>query len=130
MFRPTQDTIKVIDDFNYRSITFYALAFQLIHLSSLILYYGPTTPNASIGFVLIPVRSPLLWESHLISLPLATEMFHFTRFAPRRVTYISICWVAPFGNPRIKALWQLPEAYRSLIRPSSPLTVKASTISP
>lgn len=123
MFRPTQDTISIIENFNYRSITFFALAFQLVHLSSLILYHGPTTPYTSIGFVLIPVRSPLLWESHLISLPLATEMFHFTRFAPRRVTYISICWVAPFGNPRIKALWQLPEAYRSLIRPSSPLTV-------
>ena len=130
MFRPTQDTISIIENFNYRSITFYALVFQLIHLFSLITHYSPTTPNASIGFVLIPVRSPLLWESHLISLPLATEMFHFTRFAPRRVTYISICWVAPFGNPRIKALWQLPEAYRSLIRPSSPLTVKASTIRP
>ena len=31
---------------------------------------------------LIRVRSPLLAESRLISLPLATEMFHFTRFAP------------------------------------------------
>lgn len=82
MFRPTQDTISIIENFNYRSITFYALVFQLIHLFSLITHYSPTTPNASIGFVLIPVRSPLLWESHLISLPLATEMFHFTRLAP------------------------------------------------
>ena len=28
------------------------------------------------------------------------------------------CKVAPFGNPRIKARLQLPEAYRSLPRPS------------
>ena len=103
MFRPTQDTISIIENFNYRSITFYALVFQLIHLFSLITHYSPTTPNASIGFVLIPVRSPLLWESHLISLPLATEMFHFTRFAPRRVTSITASWVAPFGYLRIKA---------------------------
>jgi hypothetical protein len=130
VFRPTQDTNRAIENLNYRSFTFYATLFQVFHLSSLVSRYGPTTPNASIGFVLIPVRSPLLWESHLISLPLATEMFHFTRFAPRRVTYISICWVAPFGNPRIKALWQLPEAYRSLIRPSSPLPAKASTYGP
>src|ERR1035438_10370137 len=29
-------------------------------------------------------------------------------------------WVSPFGNPRIKACLRLPEAYRSLPRPSSP----------
>jgi hypothetical protein len=36
-------------------------------------------------------------------------------------------WVAPFGNLRINAYLQLPEAYRSLSRPSSPLRAKAST---
>ncbi len=34
--------------------------------------------------------------------------------------------VPPFGHPRIKAYWQLPEAYRSLSRPSSALYAKAS----
>ena len=29
-------------------------------------------------------------------------------------------WVVPFGNPRIKGHLHLPEAYRSLSRPSSP----------
>ena len=86
-----------------------------------------TTPITSDRFALIPFRSPLLWESRLIYIPSGTEMFHFPEFAPRRVLYLSIQWVAPFGNPRIKALWQLPEAYRSLIRPSSPLPAKAST---
>ena len=36
-------------------------------------------------------------------------------------------WVSPFGNPRIKASSQLPTAYRSVARPSSPLSAKAST---
>jgi hypothetical protein len=40
---------------------------------------------------------------YLISLPLATEMFHFARFAPRRVTNITASWVSPFGHLRIKA---------------------------
>ena len=31
---------------------------------------------------LIPFRSPLLWESRLISVPMATKMFQFTTFAP------------------------------------------------
>src|ERR1700738_3790682 len=30
-------------------------------------------------------------------------------------------WVAPFGNLGIIARWQLPQAYRSLLRPSSPV---------
>ena len=29
-------------------------------------------------------------------------------------------WVVPFGNPRIKGHLHLPQAYRSLSRPSSP----------
>ncbi len=38
--------------------------------------------------------------------------------------------VSPFGNPRIKACSQLPAAYRSVLRPSSPLSAKASTKCP
>ena len=62
-----------------------------------------STPNASIRFALFPFRSPLLRESRLISFPLVTEMFHFTRFAPFKVICIATYWVAPFGNLRIKA---------------------------
>ena len=62
-----------------------------------------STPNASIGFALFPVRSPLLRESRLISFPLVTEMFHFTRFAPFKVICIATYWVAPFGNLWLKA---------------------------
>ena len=39
-------------------------------------------------------------------------------------------WVSPFGDPRIKACLRLPEAYRSLPRPSSPHGAKASTVHP
>jgi len=39
-------------------------------------------------------------------------------------------WVSPFGNPRIKASSQLPAAYRSVVRPSSPLSAKAFTKCP
>ena len=38
--------------------------------------------------------------------------------------------VAPFGNPRINAPLQLPVAYRSFTRPSSPPYAKASTVCP
>jgi hypothetical protein len=39
-------------------------------------------------------------------------------------------WVAPFGNLRIDGCSHLPVAYRSVPRPSSPLTAKASTKCP
>ncbi len=37
-------------------------------------------------------------------------------------------WVAPFGNRRIKGYSHLPDAYRSVSRPSSPVHAKASTL--
>ena len=42
--------------------------------------YNPSGPK-TLGLGLGPVRSPLLRASHLISLPLGTEMFQFPRFA-------------------------------------------------
>ena len=42
----------------------------------------------------------------------------------------SDCWVVPFGNLGIKDHLHLPQAYRSLSRPSSPPRAKASTRRP
>ena len=39
-------------------------------------------------------------------------------------------WVSPFGHPRINACSQLPAAFRSVPRPSSPPGAKASTECP
>ena len=70
----------------------------------------------------------------LFSSPLPTEMFQFGRFAcqpkGRHAPDRSPERVAPFGHPRINASLQLPAAYRSLARPSSPLHAKASTVRP
>ena len=63
-------------------------------------------------------------------------MFQFPAFAPcglciqPQVTGYEPCRVAPFGNPRIKGCLHLPEAYRSLPRPSSLPRAKASTLRP
>src|SRR5690606_10723747 len=38
-------------------------------------------------------------------------------------------WVSPFGHRRLKACCQLPDAFRRLPRPPSPLTARASTVS-
>jgi hypothetical protein len=88
-------------------------------------------------FGLFPVRSPLLGKSLLFSLPRGTKMFQFPRLPPRlgpkpkaTVTPHHRCGVAPFGNPRITACSQLPEAYRRAPRPSSALCPKASACCP
>ena len=84
-------------------------------------------PYNSVGSVciynrLLPVRSPLLRESRLISFPRVTEMFQFARFAFQ--TYVFSLkypkgWVSPFGDRGINALLPTPprfsQAYTSFI---------------
>ena len=67
-------------------------------------------------FSLIRVRSPLLTESLLFSLPAGTEMFHFPAFPPRtlcvqmRVTrsHEASGGVSPFGHPGITVRLSTP----------------------
>jgi hypothetical protein len=84
---------------------------------------SPTTPTMQRPpaithdrFSLIRVRSPLLTESLLFSLPVGTEMFHFPTF-PLPALYIQAGvtgspkgpgGVSPFGNPRITARLSAP----------------------
>ena len=85
-------------------------------------------------FSLFRVRSPLLTESLLFSLPVGTEMFHFPTF-PLPALYIQagITGSSPAGFPHSeilgsKSVYRLPEAYRRLLRPSSAPNAKASTV--
>ena len=87
---------------------------------------------------LVRFRSPLLAESRLMSVPPATEMFQFAGFASRTYEFSAgyppksprAGWVAPFGDPGINDRSHLPRAFRSVPRPSSPLSAKASTRCP
>ena len=62
------------------------------------------------------------WGNHILfSLPAGTKMFQFPALAPCISTVSGKSRrVVPFGNLRIKGHLHLPEAYRSLSRPSSP----------
>ena len=83
--------------------------------------YNPRYASPHTGFGLFPVRSPLLGESLLFSLPTGTKMFQFPAFASSlEDDSPSDCRVVPFGNLWIKGYLLLPIAYRSLSRPSSP----------
>ena len=98
----------------------------------------PTTPEAPkcYGFGLFRVRSPLLSESRFLSFPSGTEMVHFPEFALTRLCIQrAVHEVRSCGFPHSEifgynACVRLPEAYRSLPRPSSPVGAKASTVRP
>ncbi len=101
-------------------------------------HYGPTFQTVPVQLScatgLVRVRSPLLTESRLMSFPPANEMVQFAGFR------LPCLWiqhgmtqkgrVSPFGYPRINVCSQLPTAFRSVPRPSSPLSAKASTKCP
>ena len=68
-----------------------------------------------------------------MSFPPATEMFQFAGFASLAYGFSQgypLGWVAPFGDPGINDRSHLPRAFRSVPRPSSPLSAKASTRCP
>ena len=127
--------------FNFHNISTTGLAPSMTGLSRPFVYIAscccwsadqrrsPTTPIMQRlpaithdRFGLFRVRSPLLTESLLFSLPVGTEMFHFPTF-PLSTLYIQIeitrhysGWVSPFGNPRIKARLTAP---RGLSQPTT-----------
>ncbi len=86
-------------------------------------------------FGLFRVRSPLLTESLLFSLPMGTEMFHFPTFPPTALYIQAEVARHDSGHSRFPyseihgstLVYQLPVAYRRLQRPSSAPGAKAST---
>ena len=78
---------------------------------------GPTTPARPRprGFGLLPVRSPLLRESLLFSLPAGTKMFQFPAFASRFKRDDSLS-----GSQAVCAYPRLFAAYHVLLRLREP----------
>lgn len=93
-------------------------------------------PQSVDWFGLLPVRSPLLRESFLLSSPPGNEMFQFPGLLLHTlcihvwVTVLHHSWVPPFGYHRISACLPLPDAFRRLPRPSSASSAKAFTMRP
>ena len=112
--------------FAYWTFTICGSSFQKILLTACIQCRGPTTPQLrchSHGLGSSPFARHY-WGNHcLFSFPAGTKMFQFPALAPTPSVgdRPSDGRVVPFGNLRIKGYLHLPEAYRSLSRPSSPL---------
>jgi hypothetical protein len=86
------------------------------------------------GFALLPFRSPLLRECSLLLQLLrcfsSLAYLHPAYLIQPGVTGHDPSRVSPFGHLRITVCSRLPEAFRSLPRPSSALGAKASTPCP
>ena len=135
MSRSTWGISRAFIDFAYGPITLYGSTFQ----NSSAIDSGPISRPRNPAmqapqFRLFPFRSPLLRESLPLSFPQGTEMFHFPWFHSTNlciqsaVTRHDSGWVSPFGYLRIIAYLPLPEAFRSLSRPSSSSDAKAFTM--
>ena len=81
---------------------------------------GPTTPRGASPhprFGLLRVRSPLLAQSFLFSLPAGTEMFQFPAFAPHHEMRCRdrSRRVSPFGHPRVRRAFAPNRGFSQLV---------------
>ena len=131
MFRRTQDPLRRERSFDYRAVTSYGGPFQTSSSTSFFCN--------SVQSVLQPQEASLLVWANPVSLA-ATQgiAFAFSSSGYLDVSVPRVCLLIsyefrygyhsitsggfpPFGNLRIKACLQLPEAYRCSSRPSSAL---------
>ena len=141
MSRPTQVRAGSRSVFAYGAFTLFGRPSQCRSANQPVSYSHaarPTTPSTPKRrrFGLLPFRSPLLRESLLISTPPGTEMVQFPgSHSPwlsihHGVAGIPTGRVTPFGYLWIIRCLLLPTAFRSLPRPFSSDSSKASTVDP
>ena len=130
--RVTQEIPRRASVFGYGPFTLCGAIFHSLHLTFALPQRAPTTPIASYGFGLFRFRSPLLTESILFLFLRLLRCFTSPGIATLTLWIQVSTWsyyrpqVTPFGNARVKAYLPLSVPYRSLSRPSSPISTKAS----
>ena len=138
MFRGTRDTSSVNQSFAYGAITHYGRPFQTAQLPFInhmlrshnpdttevvLVWASPLSLAATYGITIVFFSCGYLD----VSVPRVRPMYLCIQY---RITKYYLGWVPPFGNLRIKAYLQLPGAYRSLPRPSSPESAKSAVVNP
>ena len=111
--------------FAYVAFTLSDSPSQVILLTSTLYHIAVLQPHSK-WFGLLPVRSPLLRESLLISVPGLLRWFTSPSMTPVSYFiqifrwYTHVYRITPFGNLRFNGYVLLHAAFRSLSRPSSP----------
>ena len=122
--------------FAYEALTLYGSTFQLYSTTTVrakqcpypVLYFYMTVWALSLSLTTTQKIDSFL------SLPPGTKMFQFPGFPSYTlcvqvsITQHYLRWVPSFGYPRIKSHLHFPVAFRSLSRPSSAPSAKASTL--
>ena len=115
-----------------RSLADFSKSFTKLQDKSTLWGPLPRTDESS-RFGLFRFRSPLLYGITLFSFPGVTEMFHFT---PCRspdyefIRHVPLTFWVSHSEISGQSLLAAPVAYRSLLRPSSPIDAKAFTCLP
>ena len=105
----------------------YSQAFSTYRLA---LQPQPCSTTAGLGFSHFARHyfGNILFSSGYLDVSVPLVPF-FTLFGSCKDDRVSLCRVSPFGHPGIGARSQLPRAFRSVPRPSSALSAKASSVS-
>jgi hypothetical protein len=119
--------------FTYGPVTLCGAAFQAASIHTLMACEKSYNPASGKPDTVWAVSRSLAttWEITVVFSSFSYLDVSVRRVCPPRKEYPDHSgWVAPFGHPWINASLQLPMAFRSLARPSSPLYAKASTVRP
>ena len=121
-----------LSSFAYGSLTLYGMPSHAIQLDSSVTCVGPNPEKSEDLSVWPPPRSLATTCGISVDVFSSPYLDVSVQAVPRVHLFCSVhadtvlpCRVAPFGNLRIIAYLQLPEAYRSLSRPSSAPDAKA-----
>ncbi len=98
----------------------HCMPFRVLGYHQLWPHFPECSTKTCNAYGLIPVRSPLLRESQLISVPRGTEMFHFPPFASHDYVFIMRYlpygkWVSPFRHLRITGYLPPPRSFSQAI---------------
>ena len=135
MSRRTQDPARLPSDFGYGTCTLFGHAFNRVPLSSFLSSRGPTTPTlrsvwaSSLSLAATREITFVFFSSGYLDVSVPQVPLHALCIHPWMTAYDS-CRVPPFGHRRVFASLQLADAFRSLARPSSFGSGKASSVRP
>ena len=127
---------SLFQSFVYGDFTLFVLPFQVIRLLILMLSRGPYPEYITTFGLGFSDFARHYFRNHFCFLFLRVLRCFSSPGSPRMAMdspYAdrgSLCRVSPFGYLRISGYVLLPEAFRSLSRPSSALSAKASTLRP
>ena len=129
MSRHTQDTAIAQQTYLYGAFTLFGRTFQSVpvHRCLNVTVLQPRTCRNRYGLGCFPFARRYLGNRCFFLFLLLLRCFSSEGWLPLPDDRSSTCRVVPFRDPRINSCLQIPEAFRSLPRLSSPSDAKAST---